>query len=109
MTDVNSQNNNFHTRLAVIEKDLAQLTQFLGKLESTMEKLSMVLASLKETIILHDLKITNHEKVEVTDSASFKDILKRLEILEQFRWYASGAVALLIFFMPFVYKVILKM
>lgn len=99
----------FHTRLAIIEKDLAQLTQFLSKLEGTMEKLSLVLSSLKETIVLHDLKLTNHEKIENNDNAAIKEVVKRIDSLEQFRWYAAGAVAFLIAILPIIYKLVFKL
>lgn len=100
--------NNVHTRLAVIEKDLTQLTGFLSKLETTMDKLYNTLSSLRETIILHDLKLSNHEKVEVSDTASIKEINKRLDVLEQFRWYSMGVIAILVLLMPIIYKFILK-
>ena len=74
-----------------------------------MEKLSLVLSSLKETIILHDLKLTNQEKIENSDTAAIKEIVKRIDSLEQFRWYAAGAVAFLVAILPIIYKVVLKM
>jgi hypothetical protein len=108
MEDEDKITNNFHTRLVVIEKDLSQLTGFLSKLETTMDKLYNTLSSLRETIILHDLKLSNHEKIEVNDTASIKDINKRLDILEQFKWYSMGVIAILVLLMPIIYKFILK-
>ena len=99
----------FHTRLAIIEREQQQLTQFLSRLESTMDKLSTVLSSLKETIIMHDLKLATQEKSEIVDVENVKEIGKRVTNLEQFKWYATGILAVLMFIMPFVYKFILKL
>ncbi|MCX6783269.1 MAG: hypothetical protein NTZ20_04785 [Candidatus Levybacteria bacterium] len=109
MEDGDINLSNIHTRFAILEKDVTQMTAFLSRLENTMGKLHDTLISLRETIILHDLKLSNNEKTEIVDAASIKEISKRVDELNQFKWYASGIVALMIVLMPVVYKFILKM
>ena len=106
MTELDIQS--IHTRLSIVEKDLIQLTQFLSKLELTMDKLSGVLSSLKETIILHDMKLANQEKIELNDLNSYKEMVNIFENLEKFLWYATGAICFCMFILPFVLKVIFK-
>ena len=101
--------NNLNTRLAIIEKEQAQLVGFFTRLENTMDRLSLVLASLKETIVMHDFKLVNQEKSEIHDNENVKEIAKRVTSLEQFKWYATGILAVLMFIMPLVYKFLLKL
>ena len=50
------------TRVALVERDISQMTGFFGRLDSTMEKLTDVSAAIKELLAVHEVKLQRNEE-----------------------------------------------
>jgi hypothetical protein len=50
------------TRVALLERDVIQVNSFFAKLDTTMEKLADVSASIKELLSVHELRINHQEE-----------------------------------------------
>ncbi len=113
MTDnsTNQQKTN-ETRITMLERDIAQTTLVTSKLESTIERLVDISTSLKQIIAIHEIKLDMKEKEYIQDkkdcNEEIADINAKIDSLQEFRWYASGAIALGIIIVPFVYKFLFR-
>ena len=67
---------NYKTQIALLEKDVSQVTVFLGKLDSAIEKLCDVSASIKELLAVHDHKLTQQSEV----NSEIYDMIKELKV-----------------------------
>lgn len=72
----NYNNQSLETRLAVIERDVAQRTEVIRELKSNDTKLTEVCIGIKELLAVHDQKLTQREK---TDLSIFSTIEKQKE------------------------------
>lgn len=45
---------------------------------------------------------------EGKDHIAFKDLGDRIGVLERFRWYLAGAVAVIVFFVELIFRFVLK-
>ena len=66
----------YKTQIALLEKDVSQVTVFLGKLDSAIEKLCDVSASIKELLAVHDHKLTQQSQV----NSEIYDMIKELKV-----------------------------
>ena len=73
---MNKNDEDYRTQLALLEKDVSQVTVFLEKLDSAIEKLCDVSASIKELLAVHDLKLTQQSTV----NSEIYDMIKELKI-----------------------------
>lgn len=73
---MNKNNEDYKTQIALLEKDVSQVTVFLGKLDSAIEKLCDVSASIKELLAVHDHKLTQQSEV----NSEIYDMIKELKI-----------------------------
>lgn len=100
--------NTLDTRLTVLEHDLSKITEVLSKLENSFEKLVEVSTSLKHILAIHEMKFDYKEKEKLTLGDEVEELKKRIDTLEQFRWYVYGAFAIVMFLSPLIYKFIFK-
>lgn len=73
---MNKNDEDYKTQIALLEKDVSQVTVFLGKLDSAIEKLCDVSASIKELLAVHDHKLTQQSEV----NSEIYDMIKELKI-----------------------------
>jgi len=73
---MNKNDEDYKTQIALLEKDVSQVTVFLGKLDSAIEKLCDVSASIKELLAVHDHKLTQQNEV----NSEIYDMIKELKI-----------------------------
>jgi len=66
----------YKTQIALLEKDVSQVTVFLGKLDSAIEKLCDVSASIKELLAVHDHKLNQQSQV----NSEIYDMIKELKV-----------------------------
>jgi hypothetical protein len=64
------------THVALLEKDVTQMTMFVEKLDSAIEKLADVSASIKELLAVHDHKLNQQSQV----NSEIYDMIKQLKI-----------------------------
>jgi len=67
-----NQNLNMETRVALLEKDMGQVSNLLDKLDSTIESIERLTHSLSSGISLHELKLGDSERTN-------KDIVNLVE------------------------------
>jgi len=51
------------TRVAILERDVTQMSSFFDRLDSTMEKLTDISSSIKELLAVHEMKINQHSEI----------------------------------------------
>ena len=73
---MNKNDEDYKTQIALLEKDMSQVTVFLGKLDSAIEKLCDVSTSIKELLAVHDHKLTQQSEV----NSEIYDMIKELKI-----------------------------
>jgi DNA repair ATPase RecN len=73
---MNKNDEDYKTQIALLEKDVSQVTVFLGKLDSAIEKLCDVSTSIKELLAVHDHKLTQQSEV----NSEIYDMIKELKI-----------------------------
>ena len=73
---MNKNDEDYKTQIALLEKDVSQVTVFLGKLDSAIEKLCDVSASIKELLAVHDHKLTQQSEV----NSEIYDMIKELKV-----------------------------
>lgn len=52
---------NIETRVAILEKEVVQQSGLFGRLDTAIEKLTDVSNSINQLLVVHELKITQHE------------------------------------------------
>jgi hypothetical protein len=52
------------TRVAILERDVSQMSLFFDRLDSTMEKLTDISSSIKELLAVHEMKINQHSEID---------------------------------------------
>jgi len=73
---MNKTDEDYKIQIALLEKDVSQVTVFLGKLDSAIEKLCDVSTSIKELLAVHDHKLTQQSEV----NSEIYDMIKELKI-----------------------------
>jgi hypothetical protein len=73
---MNKNDEDYKTQIALLEKDVSQVTVFLGKLDSAIEKLCDVSTSIKELLAVHDHKLIQQSEV----NSEIYDMIKELKI-----------------------------
>lgn len=73
---MNKTDEDYKIQIALLEKDVSQVTAFLGKLDSAIEKLCDVSTSIKELLAIHDHKLTQQSEV----NSEIYDMIKELKI-----------------------------
>lgn len=112
----------YKTQIALLEKDVSQVTVFLGKLDSAIEKLCDVSASIKELLAVHDHKLTQQSQVnsEIYDmikelkvenhkehletKIQLQDLSQRISNLEKWKYTIVGGAAVVGFILSYVTK-----
>ena len=52
------------TRIAVLERDISNITGLFGRLDSALDKLTDISGSIKQLLAVHDQRLNNQEKVD---------------------------------------------
>jgi hypothetical protein len=89
--EVLKQSTSLEAKVAVLERDMTQMSSFFEKLDTTMEKLSDVSSSIKQLLAVHDLKINQHEEVNVDVYSALdtikNDITHLKSMTEKYKWF----------------------
>lgn len=112
----------YKTQIALLEKDVSQVTVFLAKLDSAIEKLCDVSASIKELLAVHDHKLTQQSEVnsEIYDmikelkienhkehletKSQLQDLSQRISSLEKWKYTIVGGAAVAGFILSYIAK-----
>jgi hypothetical protein len=108
MIDNNKAELSLDTRITVLEHDLNKIADVLSKLETSFEKLVDISTSLKHIIAIHEMKFEYKDKDNILIKEELTELNKRVDHLEQFRWYVYGVFAIIIFLSPVIYKFVFK-
>ena len=119
---MNKNDEDYKTQIALLEKDVSQVTVFLAKLDSAIEKLCDVSASIKELLAVHDHKLTQQSEVnsEIYDmikelkienhkehletKTQLQDLSQRISNLEKWKYTIAGGAAVAGFILSYVTK-----
>lgn len=115
-----SEQQDLKTKVALLEKDITQVSMFFEKLDAAIDKLCDVSASIKELLAVHDHKL-NHQ-TEVNDEIyklindlkhenhiehnqtknSVDNLSKRIDRLEKWKYTIMGGSVVIGFLLSFV-------
>lgn len=89
------------TRVAVIERDIDNISAFFDRLDTAMEKLTDVSVSVKELLAVHELKINQAGEADTElyhlHEANKKDIVDIKSKLALHQWFFTATAALISF------------
>lgn len=98
-----SNSNQSGQKIAVLEKDISQIIGLFHKLDTTIDKLSEVSSSIKQMIAIHEIRLSQQEKMNDKVVSDFKDVNRELDIvktrlatLENWRWWGAGIVTVVV-------------
>lgn len=85
---------NLSPKVAVLERDVQEITRLLVKLDEAIDKLTEIAASIKQVQAVQESRITLNENNIVSLGARLDKIDARLGALESWKWYVVGASAI---------------
>jgi predicted RNase H-like nuclease (RuvC/YqgF family) len=97
------------TKVALLERDNSRIIDLLERLDTSILRLTDVSASLKEMIAVQESRIDNHDNRNSSIERSIEKHGDRLDELEKWRWYLTGAVALVGFVVPILVNYLSKL
>lgn len=99
------------TKVAVLERDVSQVSSYCDKIDVTMEKLTDISISLKEMLAVHEHKLGQHALADEDLYSLHQETNKRIDTLHSelngiktkqdlHKWYftATGVIACFILF-----------
>lgn len=94
--------NNLETKVSLLERDYERFMVLVEKLDVNMSKITELATSLKQILAVQENRLNNNDdKYETLESRVDKHS-QRLDILEQWRWYLTGAVVIVGFTLPII-------
>ena len=110
------------TKVALLEKDISQVTTFFEKLDSAIDKLCDVSASIKELLAVHDHKLSHQTEVNdeiyrlindlktqnhlehVQTKTAILDLSARIDKLEKWKYTIVGGSIVIGFLLSFLFN-----
>jgi len=97
------------TRVAVVERDIDNISKFFDRLDTAMEKMTDVSVSVKELLAVHEIKLTQATEADQDlyklYDALHNDMNKAKSALDIHKWYFTS-IAVAICFILFKLKII---
>jgi len=70
------------TKVAVLERDVLQISGYYDKIDATMEKLADISISLKEMLAVHDHKLSQHALADEDLYGLHQESTKKFDLLQ---------------------------
>jgi len=97
-----------NTKIAILERDTVRILDLLEKIDESIVKITEVSSSLKEMLAVQNNRLDVQENRSNAIERRLEKFDERLETLENWKWYISGAVALLAFAIPIAISYVTK-
>ena len=98
------ESNNTATKIAILERDTVRILDLLEKIDESIVKITEVSSSLKEMLAVQNNRLDVQENRSNAIERRMEKYEERIETLENWKWYISGAVALLTFSIPLAFS-----
>lgn len=90
------------TKIALLERDYSRIVDLLERLDTSIVKLTDVSASLKEMIVVQESRLDGHDDKAQIIERRLEKHSDRIDTLENWRWYSTGAIALGMVLIPLI-------
>jgi len=108
MSGTNRDTHGMETKIALLERDYSRIVDLLERLDTSIVKLTDVSASLKEMLAVQESRIDNQDSKTQVLERRLDKCSDRIEALENWRWYLTGAVALGMIVIPYIITHVLR-
>lgn len=97
-----NKHQNLDVKINSLEKDHERFLTLVERMDTSIVKLTELASSIKQMLAVQELRIDGSENRHDSMERRFDKIITRLEDLEKWRWYLTGAVFLIGFVTPYV-------
>lgn len=86
-----------NTKVSLLERDNGHILVLIEKMNTTMNKLTELSSSIKEMLAVQEHRLNNHDIHYENTQKMLEKHNNKIEQLDRWRWYQSGAIALFVF------------
>lgn len=97
-----NHNSNLNIKINSLEKDHERFLTLVERMDTNIGKLTELASSIKQILAVQELRIEGSENRHDTMESRFEKVILRIEELEKWRWYLTGAVFLVGFATPYI-------
>lgn len=102
------ESNNLETKISLLERDHERFMVILERLDTNLGKLTELSSSIKQMIAVQENRLDNNDDRHNLVEKRLEKHSDRLDALERWRWYLTGAVLIIAFIVPYLAQVVLK-
>ena len=100
--------NELNTKVSLLERDHERFMALFEKMDSTLDKLTELTSSMKEMLAVQENRLDNNDDRYSTVEKRLEKHSDRLDALERWRWYLTGAIVIVGGALPTIISYILK-
>ena len=97
-----------NTKVTLLEKDHERFMVLFEKMDTTLNKLAELTSSIKEMIAVQENRLDNNDDRHTIVERRLEKHSDRLDALEKWRWYLTGAIVIVSATLPSVVSYLLK-
>lgn len=100
--------NELNTKVSLLERDHERFMALFEKMDSTLDKLTELTSSMKEMLAVQENRLDNNDDRYSNVEKRLEKHSDRLDALERWRWYLTGAIVIVGGALPTIISYILK-
>jgi hypothetical protein len=100
--------NSLETKVTLLERDHERFMVLLERMDSNLNKITELSTSVKQMLAVQENRLDYSEDKHSITEKRLEKHSDRLDALEKWRWYLSGAIFIVGFAIPMVISHILK-
>ena len=100
--------NELNTKVSLLERDHERFMALFEKMDNTLDKLTELTSSMKEMLAVQENRLDNNDDRYSTVEKRLEKHSDRLDALERWRWYLTGAIVIVGVALPTIISYILK-
>ena len=97
-----------NTKVSLLERDHERFMALFEKMDSTLDKLTELTSSMKEMLAVQENRLDNNDDRYSNVEKRLEKHSDRLDALERWRWYLTGAIVIVGGALPTIISYILK-
>jgi len=97
-----------NTKITLLERDHERFMVLFEKMDTTLNKLTELTSSIKEMIAVQENRLDNNDDRHTIVEKRLEKHSDRIDALERWRWYLTGAIVIISATLPTVVSYILK-
>lgn len=100
--------NNLETKVSLLERDHERFMVLLERLDNNLNKLTELSSSIKQMLAVQENRLDYNDDRHATVERRLEKHSDRLDALERWRWYLTGAIFIVGAALPTLISYILK-